>query len=47
MAARGELMSAEQGVPLQEQLDLFDEMIGMYFDRLIASIPRPGRRKRK
>jgi AcrR family transcriptional regulator len=42
MAARGELMAAEQGLPLQEQLDLFDEMIGMYFDRLIASIPPAG-----
>nr|ALV86507.1 transcriptional regulator [uncultured bacterium 20] len=40
MAARGELMAAEQGVPLQDQLNLFDEMIGMYFDRLIASLPR-------
>jgi AcrR family transcriptional regulator len=37
MAARGELMAAEQGLPLHEQLNLFDEMIGTYFDRLIAS----------
>jgi AcrR family transcriptional regulator len=47
MAARGELMAAEQGLPLQEQLSLFDEMVGTYFDRLIASLPRTGRRRSK
>jgi AcrR family transcriptional regulator len=47
MAARGELMAAEQGRPVQEQIDLFGEMIGGYFDRLIASLPRTERRKRK
>jgi AcrR family transcriptional regulator len=47
MAARGELMAAEQGLPVQEQLNLFDEMVGMYFDRLIASLPRTGRRRNK
>jgi AcrR family transcriptional regulator len=44
LAARGELMADEQGLPMQDQLDLFDEMIGMYFDRLVASIPATGRR---
>jgi AcrR family transcriptional regulator len=47
MAARGELMAAEQGLSVRDQLNLFDEMIGVYFDRLIASLPRTGRRRNK
>jgi len=43
MAARGELMAAEQGLPLEEQLKLFDDMIGLYFDRLLASRPPASR----
>jgi AcrR family transcriptional regulator len=46
MAARGELMAAEQGLAVQDQLSLFDGMIGANFDRLIASLPR-ARRARK
>jgi AcrR family transcriptional regulator len=37
MAARGELMSNEQEVPLDEQLNLFKEMIGCYIDRLVTT----------
>ena len=33
MAVRGELMAAEQGVSLEEQLKFFKEMILMYFDQ--------------
>jgi AcrR family transcriptional regulator len=47
MAARGELMASEQGLPVQDQLNLFDEMIGAHFDRLIASLPRAGRRRNR
>lgn len=41
MAARGELMSAEQGIALEEELLLFKLMIGVYFDHLIESTNPP------
>lgn len=34
MAARGELMSNEQEVPLEAQLAAFEGLVGQYFDRL-------------
>lgn len=37
MAARGELMSEEQGFVLAEQLRLFKLMVGVYFDHLIEA----------
>jgi AcrR family transcriptional regulator len=37
MAGRGELMTQEQEVPLDDQLASFAEMIADYFDRLIAA----------
>lgn len=40
MAARGELMSDEQEVPLDDQLRLFDEMIGVYFDSLMVGLSK-------
>lgn len=46
MAARGDLMAAEQGLQVREQLELFGEMIGTYFDSLIVSLPQAKRRKR-
>lgn len=39
MAARGELMGAEQEVPLDVQLRVFKEIIGGYIDRLIDTTP--------
>ncbi len=39
MAARGELLSNEQGVPLDEQLISFKEMINVYFDHLREGRP--------
>lgn len=42
MAARGELMSAEQGIALEEELLLFKFMIGVYFDHLIESTNPSG-----
>ena len=40
MAARGDLLAAEQGLPVKEQLNIFDEMVATYFDRLISSHAR-------
>jgi len=40
MAARGILMSAEQGIDLEEELHLFKIMVGEYFDRLIEVYKR-------
>jgi AcrR family transcriptional regulator len=34
LAVRGDLIAAEQGVPLDAQLNFFKEMIHVYFDRL-------------
>ena len=34
MAARGELLSCEQGIPLEKQLSLFKDMIAVALDRL-------------
>ena len=34
MAARGELLSGEQGIPLEKQLSLFKDMIAVALDRL-------------
>ncbi|WP_161883675.1 TetR/AcrR family transcriptional regulator [Deinococcus alpinitundrae] len=42
MAARGELLAEEQGVPLDEQLRVFHNMIGLYLDHLRASLPAQG-----
>jgi AcrR family transcriptional regulator len=39
MAARGELMSTEQEVPLDVQLGQFKSMVALYFDHLIESNP--------
>lgn len=39
MAARGELLAAEQGVPLDEQLRVFHDMISLYLDHLHTSLP--------
>jgi AcrR family transcriptional regulator len=35
MALRGELLEMEQELPMDDQLRMFEDMIGMYFDRLI------------
>jgi AcrR family transcriptional regulator len=35
MALRGELLEMEQELPMDDQLRMFRDMIGMYFDRLI------------
>ena len=35
MALRGELLETEQELPMNDQLQMFKDMIGMYFDRLI------------
>ena len=37
MAARGELMSVEQGFDLEEQLRFFKALVGAYFDHLIET----------
>ncbi len=41
MAARGDLLADEQGVPLARQLALFREMIDGYFERSLAA-PQPS-----
>jgi AcrR family transcriptional regulator len=46
MAARGHLLASEHGLPVTAQIDLFGEMIGIYFERLIASVPPPTARSR-
>ena len=35
IALRGELLETEQELPMMDQLGMFEDMIGMYFDRLI------------
>jgi len=45
LAARGELLAAEQGISVEEQLGVLDEMVAVYFDRLVESLPKPGRRR--
>jgi AcrR family transcriptional regulator len=37
MAGRGDLMSAEQGIPLDVQLSVFKEIIGGFIDRLVET----------
>jgi AcrR family transcriptional regulator len=37
LAARGDLMAEEQGVSLDTQLDLFKEMVNVYFDHLVTA----------
>jgi AcrR family transcriptional regulator len=39
MAARGELMSDEQEVPLDDQLALFEKLVSVYFDQLVETAP--------